>query len=222
MTIKWKVTGLTTANNSIAVQVHDNSAPYKSLYTGYVSNPVSNDVVASEGSQTITIPANTTPGMYTVYISGANGWDESDAYFTVNTTGVAQGGTLSPITVLASSVKKLEQVYTKYALGGSVSAQAQTIPLSAVTTITPTTELINFTGLKRGAGEARVSSLKTILRTISPSVSLGCANLNTANILYGPTTEECVRIFQNLNELEPTGAIDEATNKALNKVIVSQ
>jgi murein L,D-transpeptidase YcbB/YkuD len=120
-----------------------------------------------------------------------------------------------PFKVLISSVRQLEQIYTLSSTGG-----AGTIALSAPTTLTTVTEeLINFTGLKRGANEVRVSRLKAILRTISPSVSVGCANLSTANTLYGPTTEECVKIFQNLNELEPTGYINEATNKALNSVI---
>ncbi len=116
--------------------------------------------------------------------------------------------------VLTSSVKQLEQVYTLSTTG------AGTIALSAFATLAPVTEeIINFTGLKRGANEVRVSRLKEILRTISPSVSIGCANLSTSNTLYGPTTEECVRIFQELNELEPTGTVNEQTNKALNRVL---
>jgi peptidoglycan hydrolase-like protein with peptidoglycan-binding domain len=133
----------------------------------------------------------------------------------MNVSQAAPGAQNTGFNVLASSVKKLEQIYTLSSTGG-----AGTIALSAPTTLTTVTEeLINFTGLKRGANEVRVSRLKAILRTISPSVSVGCANLSIANTLYGPTTEECVKIFQNLNELEPTGYINEATNKALNSVI---
>jgi murein L,D-transpeptidase YcbB/YkuD len=127
----------------------------------------------------------------------------------------------SPIRVLTASVAKLEQVYAKYALGGVQSTGAQTIELSAPTSLTPTTEVVNFVGLARGSSDNRVSSLKAILRTISPATSLGCSNLSTLNTLYGPTTEECVKIFQNLNELEPTGSIDQATNRALNRVITN-
>ncbi|MDQ5962789.1 MAG: hypothetical protein QG653_596, partial [Patescibacteria group bacterium] len=114
--------------------------------------------------------------------------------------------------VLASSIRSLESVYREATQG--------TVALSAPTTLTAVTEeIINFTGLQRGANEVRVSSLKKILNTISPSVSIGCANLSTTNTLYGPTTEECVRVFQNLNELEPTGSVNEQTNKALNRVL---
>jgi hypothetical protein len=104
-------------------------------------------------------------------------------------------------------------------IGGS-SNLAQSTPQSGLV-LGASTSNVSFTGLTRGSSDNRVSSLKTILRTISPSVSVGCRNLSVTNTLYGPTTEECVKIFQNLNELEPTGSIDQATNRALNRVLAN-
>ena len=80
MLLKWR----TPADvDSVALQVHDNSSPYKSFYTGYGTNTVTNSDGTREGSMTITIPTNAVPGMYTLYISTATLWDESDAYFQV-------------------------------------------------------------------------------------------------------------------------------------------
>ena len=81
------------------------------------------------------------------------------------------------------------------------------------------TEQINFSGLSYGSDEQRVSALKEILRTIPPSVSVGCVNLGSANTKYGPTTESCVKAFQEMHGLMATGAVNEETNRALNAVL---
>lgn len=87
--ITWKATGITTANNSIALSVYkyrsDNN--YYGVFPEFgqtLSNPKVGGVIQDNGSFDWTIPSSFSPGDYVVWIAGANATqDTSNAPFSI-------------------------------------------------------------------------------------------------------------------------------------------
>jgi Dockerin type I domain/Putative peptidoglycan binding domain len=84
VSIKWRASGQTSANNSVGITIRDAAAfPYKIFLTQYGSNSVVNGQVSDSGVSSWTIPVNTPAGKYILYMNTSTGWDESDSSFSI-------------------------------------------------------------------------------------------------------------------------------------------
>jgi biopolymer transport protein ExbD len=84
VSIKWRASGQTSANNNVGISIRDAVAlPYKFILNQYSSQSVVNGQVSENGAYSWTIPANTPAGKYIVYMNTSTGWDESDSSFSI-------------------------------------------------------------------------------------------------------------------------------------------
>jgi hypothetical protein len=82
--ISWSAPGVTTANNSLGLNVYDAVLKTKKIVLSQtVGDAVSNGQVSPNGTYNWTIPSSTPAGNYLVYMSWGNSYDESNAPFTI-------------------------------------------------------------------------------------------------------------------------------------------